>query len=196
MSNSQTTLNDSSLTATETLRVEAPKALGDVVEALIGALYIDSGSSLDSVRPFVQRYIIEPYLVDVLAEAVDNPWGSHREPSAIYEEMCNIVKCSHLKEEYTAPLTGPNGTTTTNTNNTNTTSTTTANTTSTYEIQIKLHSIPLPYTGRGSNKKAAKANLTKQLMSQGPMYLLNTMRDMCSCRVGKNKANSTADTSF
>ena len=192
MSNSQTTLNGSWSEVTETLRIEAPKALGDVVEALIGALYIDSGGSLESVRPFVQTYIIEPYLTEVLAEAVDNPWGSHREPSAIYEEMCNIVKCSQLKEEYTAPLTGPNGNTITITP----TSTSTSNTTSTYEVKITLHSIPLPCVGRGSNKKAAKANLTKQLMSQGPMYLLNTMRGMCSCRVGKNKANSTADTSF
>ena len=183
LSNSQTTFPNDSEVASMSARVEAPKALGDVVEALIGALYVDSQGSIDSVRPFVQRYIIEPYLVEVLAEAVDNPWGSHREPSAIYEEMCSIVKCSQLKEECTAPLTGLNGTITTTT-------------TSTYEVQIKLHSIPLPYVGRGSSKKAAKANLTKQLMSQGPMYLLNTMRDMCSCRVGKNKANNTADTSF
>ena len=137
------------------------------MEALIGALYIEFGGSLESVRPFVKKYIIEPYLVDVLTEAVDNPWGSHREPSAIYEEICNIAKCVHLREDYTAP----------------------SDDSGCYDMHVMIHGTQLPYIGRGSNKKSAKADMTKQLINDGPLALLNIIRRMCSCRSSSSEMN-------
>jgi dsRNA-specific ribonuclease len=47
----------------------APKALGDLLEAVIGAVYVDS-QELDKISEIISRLIIEPYLKVQMTEII------------------------------------------------------------------------------------------------------------------------------
>ena len=51
-------------------RLDAPKFFSDIIESLIGAIYIDSGGSLDPCRDFLEHLGIMGYLRRVLGENV------------------------------------------------------------------------------------------------------------------------------
>ncbi|KXS13912.1 hypothetical protein M427DRAFT_136203 [Gonapodya prolifera JEL478] len=80
------------------LDLDPPKMLGDVVEACIGAIYVDSGFSLPIVREVVSRVLIEP-----LVDQYVTPTRMPRHPITAIHELAQARGCAALRIDVLEP---------------------------------------------------------------------------------------------
>jgi hypothetical protein len=79
--------------------VPPPKVLGDVFEAILGAIYIDSGGNLDTIKSFVSRNLLKVYFDEAYSASKGRKWGIHVNPIAMISEAIDILSCKNWKME-------------------------------------------------------------------------------------------------
>jgi endoribonuclease Dicer len=92
-------------------RLQAPKFLGDIVEALLGAIWLDSKGDFDVIRGVLMKLGILPILDRIIAENVDvqHPvsrlglWASrnHKKVEYQYEKSEGNVTCVVILHHFT-----------------------------------------------------------------------------------------------
>lgn len=78
-----------------------PKVLGDVVEALIGAMFVDSFGNLDVLKRVIDHLIIEPRLAPHLLgpgpiscdDVANLSWGIEVPCTSVFYEMKELLDC-------------------------------------------------------------------------------------------------------
>lgn len=83
-------------------QASSSKILGDVFEALVGAVFVDSGGCMSAVEEVVQRLLVRPYLLEPLEAAArsDWRWGPHRHPVSVLTEIMSTLGCNCLVVEF------------------------------------------------------------------------------------------------
>ncbi|KAI9138651.1 ribonuclease III domain-containing protein [Paraphysoderma sedebokerense] len=75
-------------------KLDAPKILGDVFESILGAIFIDSGGSLEIARDWFQR-VFNPYMSKYI-----NPENVQLHPVKVLRELVQGQRCSGLNITY------------------------------------------------------------------------------------------------
>ncbi|KAH7885585.1 hypothetical protein F5I97DRAFT_2034434 [Phlebopus sp. FC_14] len=83
-------------------RLQAPKLLSDMIESLIGAVYLDSGGNVDTVRKLLRTLGVIAYLERIVRDDVDvlhpvsrlSIWAAGKQPKYDYTEERGCVICT------------------------------------------------------------------------------------------------------
>ena len=70
-----------------------PKVLGDLVEALIGAVFVDSGGDWDRCAALVREMIWKPFIAEPLRRYGGRSYGPHRHPVSVLSEVVSQSGC-------------------------------------------------------------------------------------------------------
>jgi dsRNA-specific ribonuclease/ERCC4-related helicase len=75
--------------------VAAPKILGDVFEAVVGAMFIDSEFDIEgAVKQFVHKFLIDVVLKPLIEKSSSRKWGPHRHRVSVVDEIRAVVGCA------------------------------------------------------------------------------------------------------
>jgi dsRNA-specific ribonuclease len=93
-------------------QTNAPKVLADVLEALLGAIFLDSGARLEECRKIVSTLILEPFVIPSLvgggAGSRDRAgllcgWGVQRHPVSVVQEIVSMFGCHEVATSFSSP---------------------------------------------------------------------------------------------
>lgn len=139
-----------------------PKVLADLMEALLGAIFLDSGSRLDECRKIVSMLILEPFVIPSLVEEIDSrdgedppDWGTQKHPVSVVHEIVSMFGCHDVVTSFSYPSADP----------------------PLACCQVSCHGKVLS-EGRGRNKKSARLTAAFQLP---PKQLISHLQSLCTC---------------
>ena len=139
--------------------IPTPKALGDVFESLLGAVYIDSGGDISVVRTIVENNLIRHYVDEAYTMSADLEWGTHENPAAVLPEILSKIRCTEWKIDFTIDGKGM------------------------YCCDIKIHNTSESATAR--TKAAAKKKACSAMLRGDPSVFSENVRSFCQCKVLK-----------
>jgi dsRNA-specific ribonuclease len=171
------------LSATKS-QVDAPKVLGDLVEALIGAIFVETDGDFQIVKEYIHLWIIRPYLIPVLQKSRDSIYTVYRNPVSILQETIMGLGCKEFhcivssiqindvprprEEEEEEEKISFNLITTV------------------YECTLHFHGRLLG-KGRGAGKKAAKQALARSIVNEEYDTFISNLQKQCSCKKEEKK---------
>ncbi len=82
----------------------SPKALADIFESLLAAIYFDSGG-IQECKDIVFSLLLQPFVLSSLIEQENQMWGVQRHPVSIIHEIAGGFGCHELKTEFEENLT-------------------------------------------------------------------------------------------
>lgn len=210
-----TAMNDCSATGTTSAShttVVCPKVLGDVLEALLGAVFVDSDGDMRKCTEIVNALVLQPYVAEQLRAFGGKSWGPHRHPVSVLNEAMAASACKSLTVAYDdvplpATVASPNtkvdavvatlttalptrtasvSPTTSTPPSSTTTTMITANLTRT-RCTVLCHDVVLSVSA-GRNKKEARKNAAVQLIARvGFDQLEIVVRRHCRCVAGNSE---------
>ena len=146
-----------------TQNIKPPKALADIIESLIAAIFIDSSGRIEECQQVVSSLIFQPYIIPLLIEGTNSIWGVQKHPVSIVHEIISLFNCHQIQFIYIFR------------NNDN------LNNHQEYDKSIQCNIIchnQIISTGYGNNKKRARLLASIQLKSDN---LINILDTMCNC---------------
>jgi hypothetical protein len=169
--------------------LNSPKALADIFEALIGAVFIDSGGRIEECRKLVSSLLIEPLIIPLLVDEGDGEDGSilpdesgerikswsrkiQRHPVSVIHEIVSIFTCREFVTAFNEERDDDND------DDDNGDSPPSRHCYSRMRCRMSCHG-HLVAEGRGENKKRARLAAALSISSE---QLVEDLKRHCTCR--------------
>jgi dsRNA-specific ribonuclease len=160
-----------------------PKVLGDLVEAIIGAIYIDSSGNIEAAAAFVAEHIINSILQPQLIDPLNIKWGQQRHPLSVLVEVHSSIGCTNIKntiikvDDEGRELSGAGGSM-----EGESTEEAVSHCNGKVKCVISVHEGVLSRSGVASNKIGAKKRAAAKLLGNNAFTYLERLKTICDCK--------------